>query len=87
LRLGFVRHFRNAAARFCATVNAFFLTTGLDTTGAGFPVPENVALGGGPKTPGCGAGAARHESAVAHDAGGAGGLTRHGDAAEQTRAS
>jgi hypothetical protein len=37
---------------------------------AALPCPENVALEGGPKIDGCGAGAARQASAVVH-AGGA----------------
>ena len=64
----------------------FFGDIGLTTDGARLPDPENVALAGAPKTAGCGAGAARHESAVVH-AGGTAAAGEHGTAAEQTCAS
>jgi hypothetical protein len=43
-----------------------------------FPTPENVALGGEPKIPGCGEGAALHESLFVHAGGVAGGGGGHG---------
>ena len=75
-------HAFNARASFCARVNTltFFLAT--LTAGAPprlmLPWPENVALAGAPKLAGCGAGAARHESAVTH-AGELAALTKHGE--------
>ena len=65
---------------------ARFGGAGLTADGVGLPDPENVALAGAPKTAGCGAGAARQESAVVH-AGGTVAEVEHGTAAEQTCAS
>ncbi|HVA19359.1 MAG TPA: hypothetical protein VMU55_04220 [Solirubrobacteraceae bacterium] len=90
LRLGLDLQARSALASFCARVSGFALgfvdVVVFTTTGAAFPLPENVALAGAPKIPGWGIGAARHESAVVH-AGGKTAAAVHGDSVEQACAS
>jgi hypothetical protein len=75
---------------FCLCFAGFFaLCLGLTLTGGEdcrLPDPENVALAGAPKIPGCNAGAALHESPLEHSGGNTGALT-HGTAAEHTCAS
>jgi hypothetical protein len=86
LRLERLRwHARNARASFCALVNERDVTPG--AAGAKLPTPENVALGAGPNTVGCGDGLRLHESPVVHGGGVAGGTGRHGELALHTRAS
>ena len=67
-------------------INAFGFAALASPAGGRFPIPEKVLLGGGAKTSGCGVGAARQASAVAHGDGIAAGLL-HGELSLQTWAS